>query len=70
MKPGIPLLCVNLAIMYACFHGHSGAVEALLNRGADANLKNKAGKTALQLALNSGFHDTARVIQSGPTILV
>eukprot|EP01035_Chromulina_nebulosa_P021116 gene21116-27362_t len=57
------------AIMYASFHGHSGAVEVLLNHGADASVKNKAGKTALQLAINTGFTDTAQIIINGPTIL-
>jgi len=32
-------------------------------------LKNKAGKTALQLAINAGFPETAQVLRGGPTIL-
>lgn len=27
------------AIMYACFHGHSGAVKAFLNEGANADFR-------------------------------
>jgi ankyrin repeat protein len=32
------------AIMYACFHGHSGAVKAFLNEGANADFRNMAGR--------------------------
>ena len=58
------------AIMYACYHGLTGAVEVLLNWGADAGTRNLQGHTALQLALNAGFEDTANMILHGPTIMV
>lgn len=56
--------------MYACFHGHAGAVTTFLNEGADADFKNMAGRTALQLAQKAGFDDAAKAILKGPTILV
>lgn len=56
--------------MYACFHGHAGAVTAFLNEGADADFRNMAGRTALQLAQKAGFTDASRAILDGPTILV
>ena len=58
------------AVMYACYHGHSGAVEVLLNWGADVSRRNKAGQNSYQLAVNAGFDETARMILHGPTILV
>ena len=58
------------AVMYACYHGHSGAVEVLLNWGADVSRRNKAGQNSYQLAVNTGFDETARMILHGPTILV
>ena len=51
--------------MYACFHGHAGAVKALLNAGADADFKNRAGLTAMQLAKKEGFVDAANAIAEG-----
>ena len=56
--------------MYACFHGHSGVVKAFLNEGADADLRNMAGRTALQLAQKAGFDDAARALLEGPNIMV
>ena len=56
--------------MYACFHGHAGLVTAFLNEGADADFKNMAGRTALQLAQKAGFEDAAKAILEGPTIMV
>ena len=53
--------------MYACFHGHAGAVKALLNAGADADFKNRAGLTAMQLAKKEGFVDAANAIAEGNT---
>lgn len=56
--------------MYACFHGHAGLVTAFLNEGADADFKNMAGRTALQLAQKAGFEDASKAILDGPTIMV
>ena len=56
--------------MYACFHGHAGVVKAFLNEGADADLRNMAGRTALQLAQKAGFDDAARALLEGPNIMV
>jgi len=58
------------AIMYAAYHGHAGPVEVLLNWGADADVQNKAGQTAHQLAINAGFEEAAGAIERGPTISV
>jgi ankyrin repeat protein len=57
-------------VMYACFHGHAGAVKAFLNEGADADFKNMAGRTALQLAQKAGFKEAANAILDGPNIMV
>ena len=56
--------------MYACFHGHASVVKAFLNEGADADLRNMAGRTALQLAQKAGFDDAARALLDGPNIMV
>ena len=56
--------------MYACFHGHAGAVKAFLNEGADADFRNKAGRSALQLAQKAGFEDAAKALLDGPNIMV
>ena len=56
-------LCVNInlytslllrsdSLMYASMNGHTDAVRVLLNYGADPNIQNKAGKTALNVAKN------------------
>jgi ankyrin repeat protein len=63
-------LMFSILVMYACFHGHAGAVTAFLNEGADADFRNMAGRTALQLAQKAGFTDASRAILDGPTILV
>ena len=57
------------SLMYACYHGHAGAVSVLLNAGADADFLNKASRTALHLALNSGFSEAAAAVRKGPTIM-
>ena len=38
------------ALMYASYHCHKETVQLLLNHGADVNLKNEEGQTALDLA--------------------
>ena len=48
----------NTALMMAVTKGSSG-VQALLDAGADPNIKNKAGKTALQIA-QENKHETSR----------
>ena len=58
------------AIMFASYHGHSGAVKVLLSAGANADFMNKAGKTALQLARNAGHTDAAEAIIEGPNFMV
>lgn len=61
---------IKYTVMYACFHGHAGLVTAFLNEGADADFKNMAGRTALQLAQKAGFEDASKAILDGPTIMV
>jgi hypothetical protein len=61
---------LTITVMYACFHGHAGLVTAFLNEGADADFKNMAGRTALQLAQKAGFEDASKAILDGPTIMV
>ena len=56
--------------MYACFHGHAGAVKVLLNAGADADYRNRAGQTALQLARKEGHEAATKAILDGPDIMV
>ena len=56
------------AIMHAACNGHVSCVRAMLNAGADMNLKNNDGKTALELAQmhNDDKHDeVARALSMG-----
>jgi uncharacterized protein len=45
------------ALMIAAEQGHAALVEALLARGADRTLRDKAGKRALDLATNTGLRE-------------
>lgn len=44
-------------LLWAAAHGHLNVVQALLNKGADINIKNKEGKTARDLAINNQHVD-------------
>lgn len=47
----------STALMYAANNGSREALQYLLSKGANPNLKNKEGKTALMLAAEKGFKD-------------
>ena len=48
--------------------GRAGAVETLLHRGADPAIKTKAGKTALDLAIENGQKDCVEILQRRQTL--
>ncbi|MDE2312556.1 MAG: ankyrin repeat domain-containing protein [Elusimicrobia bacterium] len=50
------------ALMIAAYHDHAPAVEALLKRGADANLMDYHGQTALDLAAKFGHGGVVRIL--------
>ena len=81
------------AVMFACYHGHVGAVKVLINAGSCADYMSRegeaaacihpfeylshratciiiVGKTAIQLARNSGHNDSVQAILDGPTFLL
>ncbi|NNG38129.1 ankyrin repeat domain-containing protein [Flexivirga sp. ID2601S] len=55
---GVPVdqtdACGNTLLMLAAYHGHAGAVKALLERGADANRLNDRGQSPLAGAVFKG----------------
>ena len=50
------------AIMHAACNGHVSCVRAMLSVGAETNLKNNDGKTALELAQMHKHDEVARVL--------
>lgn len=48
----------------AASNGKTAAVGSLLELGADASLRNKKGKIALELAVEKGFHDIAQLLRA------
>ena len=52
------------AIMHAARNGHVSCVRTLLNAGADANLKNNDGKTALELAQMHKHDEVAKALST------
>ncbi len=46
----MPAPCRETALHYASFKGHTETVKALLEKGADVNVKNGRGKTAFHVA--------------------
>ena len=48
--------------MFAACAGHPSSVAALLDAGADANIKNKDGATAHDLAQERGYDDVIRAL--------
>jgi uncharacterized protein len=50
------------ALMAAAFAGHTQVVEALLSRGANANVKDAQGRTALMAAAINGVDDAAQTL--------
>ena len=51
------------ALMWAAGYGRSAAVELLLVRGADAGMKDDRGKTASQIAEDTGHKDVAAILE-------
>jgi ankyrin repeat protein len=47
------------ALMFATFNGNTDIIQALLDNGADLDLKTKNGTTALKLAEMRGYSRTA-----------
>jgi len=55
--------------MSAAVRGHTAAVRALLDKGADANAKGNAGRTALMEAAFEGYTETVRaLLQKGADV--
>lgn len=52
----------NTPLTEAAFGGSARIVRTLLEHGADPNVRNHAGKTALALALEKGNRDAADVL--------
>jgi len=46
----------------AAFHGHSGLVRLLLDRGADASIANSEGLTAEHVARQQGHDSIAKIL--------
>jgi ankyrin repeat protein len=61
LDAGAPIDAVDnrgrTALMTAAEQGHAAVVEALLRRGADRTLKDKAGKRALDLTAHAGVRE-------------
>ena len=52
--------------MIACYFGRTDLVKALLEKGADVNMKDKKGKTALIYATTKGKDEIVKILkQSG-----
>jgi hypothetical protein len=51
------------ALMEAAFYGDAGIVRRLLAKGADPKLKNRDGRTALQIARGRGHQDIVDIIE-------
>ena len=49
-------------VMLAAYHGHAGAVRALLARGAEADRINDRGQTPLAGAVFKGEHEVIEVL--------
>ena len=58
--PGDPL-------MKAAKRGDTATIEALLAKGADVNVKNKGGKTALNIAASNGRTDVVYLLKKAGT---
>jgi ankyrin repeat protein len=53
------------ALMWAAAYGRDAAVELLLERGADVEARDNRGKTAADMALESGHPETAARLREG-----
>lgn len=63
-------LCTRTALMAACNNGHFDVVKLLLDANADLNLFDRNGKTALDLARDSGHEKVAEILVSKEDLLV
>ena len=50
--------------MSAAQHGHAATVQALLKAGANCNLQNEAGLTALKIAIANQRDDIVKLLRS------
>lgn len=53
----------NTALMLAAYHGHAGTVRALLDRGADPDLRNVRDQAPIAGALFKGADDVVAVLR-------
>jgi len=60
--PNVLIANSNTALMEAASRGHLRVVVALIESGADISLKNADGKTASELALESGYSLVAKTV--------
>ncbi len=54
--------------MWATSRGYTKAVQLLLQAGADVNLKNQGGYTALMLAEFNEYQDVARLLRAAGAV--
>ncbi|GIH70234.1 ankyrin repeat domain-containing protein [Sphaerimonospora thailandensis] len=53
----------NTLLMIAAYHGHAGTVRALLDRGADPDLRNARDQSPIAGALFKGADDVVAVLR-------
>lgn len=53
----------NTLLMLAAYHGHAGTVRALLDRGADPNLRNARDQSPIAGALFKGADEVVAVLR-------
>jgi ankyrin repeat protein len=58
----------NTPLIEAARMGHDDVVQVLLIAKADPNIKNKAGKTALQLASEGGHEESVALLTQAGTV--
>ena len=63
-------LCARTGLVAACNNGHVDVVKLLLDANADLNLFDRNGKTALDLARDSGHVVVAAMLVSKEDLLV
>jgi hypothetical protein len=52
------------ALMWAAGYGHTETVRALLDAGARADFRDDRGKTALDIAREGNFTETAKLLEA------